>query len=380
MGGFALYDPSSHKFIRTLEITELESLFKSQTIPWPTITEEQIADRSKADVLSKGFVLLQTGWFIAGCIGRGREGLPLTEMEVMTLAFAVLAGIVCWLWWDKPMDVMRPFPIYETTVSSTRLEQAVVSLQTNPPIESPEADSNTPPPSAEVAVPSDPPVSLPELPISAFRRLSNLIRHERRKRGWLKASAHLICLPFSNFFQGFDDMISLDKLRPTHVRRVPTFYSPRLAREEEEETEAPDDEDDPGTVGQSVAVSIAIFVELLFGAIHCVAWNNTFPSNIEKWLWRVSAVLILTLPLSMTVLSPVLAEDDDDVDEEARRRNPSLLRRLLDTFVEMLLLMGVFFYFIARLTLLVLPFLQLRDLPPGAFVDIHWVSLFPHIS
>jgi hypothetical protein len=378
MGGFALYEPGSHKFIQTLEITELETLYKDKEIPWPYITEEQIADRSKADYLSKGFVLLQTVWFIAGCIGRGVGGLPLTEMEVMTLAFAVLTGIVYWLWWDKPLDVMRPFPVYKTC--STQADQPthheqVVSQQSNPAIESPEADSTPAVDSALITprlsspvVPSSPPVSLPletaDLQVSAFRRLLNLITNERKRRGWLRCCAHIICLPFANFFQAFDDMISLDKLRPAHQRRVPTFYSPALTPFRENGA------DDPG---QSLAVLIAICVELLFGGIHCMAWNNTFPSDLEKQMWRISAVLILTLPLLMTVLSPALADDDAD-------GNLNYWRRLCDTFVEIFLLIGVFFYFVARLTLLVLPFLQLRRLPPGAFLDIHWVSLFPHIS
>ncbi len=362
MGGFALYDPHTHKFIKTLEIPAMESLCKEKKISWPYITEEQIADRSKADYLSKGFVLLQTSWFIAGCIGRGAKGLPLTEMEVMTLAFAVLTGIVYWFWWDKPMDVMRPFPIYKTD-QPPHCEQE----QSNPVADPPGADSLPAADSASITsqlsssvIPSGPPVSLPS------EQVSNSLRVERLDSGWLGGCAYMFCLPFTNFFQAFDDMISRDELRSEHQRRVPTFYSPALKSLGENEA------DDPGTLGQSLGILVAIFVELLFGGIHCIAWNNTFPSDLEKWMWRISAVLILTLPLSMTVISPVLVDDDN--------RNSSYLRRLFDEFVEIFLMIGVFFYFVARLTLLVLPFLQLRNLPQRAFLDIQWVSLFPHLS
>ena len=36
-------------------------------------------------------------------------------------------------------------------------------------------------------------------------------------------------------------------------------------------------------------------------------------------------------------------------------------------------------YIIARMILLVLPFVALRALPPGAYVQLDWVSFLPHI-
>jgi hypothetical protein len=39
----------------------------------------------------------------------------------------------------------------------------------------------------------------------------------------------------------------------------------------------------------------------------------------------------------------------------------------------------MFLYIIARIILLVLPFVALRALPPGAYVQLNWVSFLPHI-
>ncbi|KAF9474833.1 hypothetical protein BDN70DRAFT_779290, partial [Pholiota conissans] len=64
--------------------------------------EEDIKDRSKGDAISKAFVLLQTMWFIAQCISRWLAKLPVTELEVVTLAFAMLNIITYALWWHKP--------------------------------------------------------------------------------------------------------------------------------------------------------------------------------------------------------------------------------------------------------------------------------------
>jgi len=58
-------------------------------VSWPPITEEEIQDRSKGDYLLKGrVVLVQTSWFITQCIVRGAYRLEITELEVVTLAFA----------------------------------------------------------------------------------------------------------------------------------------------------------------------------------------------------------------------------------------------------------------------------------------------------
>ncbi|KAJ6577724.1 hypothetical protein B0H19DRAFT_1062310 [Mycena capillaripes] len=66
---------------------------------------------SKGDALSKAVALLQSCWFIIQCVARGMQHLPLTELEVATLAFAGV-NIVTWiLWFRKPLAVQFPIPI-----------------------------------------------------------------------------------------------------------------------------------------------------------------------------------------------------------------------------------------------------------------------------
>ena len=103
MGGFMLHEGG--KPVRVLEAKDLEELSEAGKIKWPTITKEEIADRSKGDYLSKTIVLFQTTWFVGQCISRGAYGLTVTELEVVTVAFASLTGVIYYLWWDKPLDV-----------------------------------------------------------------------------------------------------------------------------------------------------------------------------------------------------------------------------------------------------------------------------------
>ncbi|KAJ6565585.1 hypothetical protein DFH09DRAFT_1278624 [Mycena vulgaris] len=70
-----------------------------------------ITARSKGDTLSKGVALMQGLWFITQCIARVHQHLPVTELEVATLAFAVVNVFLWLIWWKKPLDVEQPILI-----------------------------------------------------------------------------------------------------------------------------------------------------------------------------------------------------------------------------------------------------------------------------
>lgn len=74
----------------------------------PNISKEQIQDKSKADPLVKSIVCLQTTWFCVQCVGRIASKLPISPLELNTLAHATCALIVYVLWWDKPVEVEQP--------------------------------------------------------------------------------------------------------------------------------------------------------------------------------------------------------------------------------------------------------------------------------
>ena len=116
MGGFMLYE--NGVMVETLVIERLEELESEGRIYWPSISEKEIEDRSKGDAFSKAFAVLQTTWFVIQCVARGVYGLAITELEVATLAFAVLNGALYFLSWNKPLGVVCPVPVY--LLSSTQ--------------------------------------------------------------------------------------------------------------------------------------------------------------------------------------------------------------------------------------------------------------------
>jgi hypothetical protein len=72
---------------------------------------EDIQDKSKGDALSKGIALAQGAWFMTQCFARLAQNLPVSELEVATLAFAIVNVFIWLLWRNKPLDVQRPIMV-----------------------------------------------------------------------------------------------------------------------------------------------------------------------------------------------------------------------------------------------------------------------------
>ncbi|KAJ3498280.1 hypothetical protein NLJ89_g10238 [Agrocybe chaxingu] len=96
---------------------KMKSLLENNKATLQGIDKADLEDKSKADGLKKGIAILQVTWFVAQCIARGAQRLPLTELEVITLALASINGVTYFLWWEKPMDVQRPICLRSTSGS-----------------------------------------------------------------------------------------------------------------------------------------------------------------------------------------------------------------------------------------------------------------------
>ena len=68
-------------------------------------TEAEIKDRGKSNWLTKSLVLVQTSWFVLQCIARAIKHLPVTRLEIVTLAYAVMDFVIYIFWWNKPLNV-----------------------------------------------------------------------------------------------------------------------------------------------------------------------------------------------------------------------------------------------------------------------------------
>ncbi|KAG2153251.1 hypothetical protein DEU56DRAFT_474835 [Suillus clintonianus] len=124
MGGFMLYvdgEPYS-----TLLPDEVLNMIRKGFIDAPTLTAKQICDKSKGNVISKGLIILQVAWFILQLITRAIYHLETTQLETGTLAFAVLNFLTYALWWNKPLDVQCPYPVFwKSTESKPKRDTSV---------------------------------------------------------------------------------------------------------------------------------------------------------------------------------------------------------------------------------------------------------------
>lgn len=107
-----LYKSDTKTRDSVLKEDDLEDLFTKGGIMFPVITEEEIQDRSKSDGLTKAIAIFQTTWFVTQCIARYVQGLAITELEIITLAFATLNGLMYFFWWDKPLAVRHSVPVF----------------------------------------------------------------------------------------------------------------------------------------------------------------------------------------------------------------------------------------------------------------------------
>jgi len=108
-------------FVRILDTNDMYQHALETIVP--LTSEAEIKDRGKSDGIGKFIVLFQTSWFIIQCIARGIEHLPLTELEIVTLAYAMMNVFVYIFWWDKPRDVGCPIRVHEDLTTSHRAEE-----------------------------------------------------------------------------------------------------------------------------------------------------------------------------------------------------------------------------------------------------------------
>jgi hypothetical protein len=176
-----------------------------------TLTKEDIEDKSKADWLLKGFTISQITWLVLTVLVRGTKDLPLTQLEIATLAFSIFAIVTYAANWWKPKDVGQP-------------------------------------------------ILLPNM-----------------NSGWTKSGVY-------NPTQEF----TLRLRAPTQAREKATrFREEYRVRNDVVWMEE----------GVPLIFSIMAVSALVFGGLHCLAWNFQFPSRAERILWRVCSVTSMILPL-----------------------------------------------------------------------------------
>ena len=300
MGGFHLFECSSEKQSDAQGMSQedddplhpllADDLTRDDIYSFTMPTKAEIEDRGKSDWLAKSLVLLQTSWFVIQCIARGIEHLPLTHLEIVTLAYAAMNFVIYMFWWNKPLNVNRPVRVFRRE-----------------PIERP------------------PPV---EEPISEPRR-------------WTWKSIDKGLGTIFDFIAGLQD----DDVILSRKDRVPMFWG---------------NSDHEHIIADFIVLGVGI----CFGAIHCIAWHFSFPTDAELLMWRISCVAITAVPVYIFFWTFLAIQLDSGV---------------AFGIVGITILPALILYIVARAVTLVLAFTSLRGLPFGAYETVHWTTFIPHI-
>lgn len=296
MRGFVVRNPSADKTIyhdpyhlNGEEILELRR--RKHITKLPNITEAEIRDKSKGDMLGKSIVLGQIVWSLIQIIARIVRKLSVSPLEVAVVAFAVCAVLIYVLYWKKPQRVGVAYTI---------------QLNDN---------------------------------------------HQLYNNTILEESPRF----FKNSFRVIVEFFGIS-FKTSLLHGMPISVDSKANRS--------------STKGNATTILVIISVSAaLFGGIHAIAWNFSFPSTIELVLWRSATIYTATAPVCAILLSSL----------GAALPNSYILTRCLVPLFIILFVSLIILYSIARLFIIVEMFRMLLFLPPGSFVST-WAASVPHVA
>ena len=269
----------------------------------PPISKKELKSRSSTNWIANTLAIFQISWFGAQLLVRRIQHLHITAREILTLAFIVCSVFTFILCWPQPQNVAYPVILLEDTPRQ------------RPVTTSPKALLNT---------------ALEESPAS------ETCLHKEEDRS--NKTAH-----------------SLEHSSPD--------VSGALDKSDEDQKRAFDLSSALNRVTKKGY--LVAFAGGIFGAVHCLAWNSTFPTPKERLAWRVCSVAITALPTFISLVINLGARI-----EELDRSSSWDLN----------ILFFMILYTIPRLTLIALALASLRAVPADVFQTTDWSNIIPHIG
>lgn len=135
---------------------------------------------------------------------------------------------------------------------------------------------------------------------------------------------------------------------------------------------------------------------MIYAFSHLAAWNAHFPSEFERWIWRVSC---LAIPFSIMCVQgtitfmgwaftyPSWPDDRELLEREFESeqefglytRAKQVWRRRW-RFPKLIVRLSIIIFILARIFIIVEAFISLRSLPIGSFQEVEWSSYWPHFG
>ena len=383
----------------------------------PDISRDDIKDKSKSDSLTKFVSLLQALWMFAQICGRLVYELPVTLLEVNTLAHIVCALIIYILWWHKPKLVYSPTILRGESVRTIcaymymssqmsgwanprpgilkktwlQPEFSVMALKTShrsstshsaPPkkagdcsgcsatvVETVEEETA----SEEFCLRTIDEDSLDRVDLEALEMIMTRARHiedtdPHKATRWSLASKAVSehpCLR-SRF----------SSTQKTSTRIGPNLFEPHV---EELVVESAQDWANDELLRSMSGFTMGVVlwaVSMVYGGMHTAAWHSYFPSEAERELWRGSSILIAASGLIWVAINFAAL---------VSRRIEGYWNRVEVLQEHWVSLWGLgslaalcgTLYLAARAFLVIEAFISLRNLPADAYATPPWTQIFP---
>ena len=361
MGGFVSPDGKT-KYSR-------EDLEKLCVCEYPLITKDEIQDKSTADSVAKLFALVQTTWFMLQCVARLSQHLAITELELATVAFALLNMITYALWWDKPMDAQCPIRVLKKCkhcqegrrngASDKDAAGQTRSPEKNDQIEAHQRDKEPLPNHHSNTTICHP---------LCQNQDDHLIRFTvvPRPHGGSASSTPP--------WKGRDWRSSIGRCSWSNIRKpVAATFRMLLGPFNSMMGNGSGDttffivgwkSDGPH---ENIRYLGSVFIATVFGAIHCMAWSFHFPTRAEQILWRISSLATASIPGVWAIVAPLIGFFL--MIYEAHRSDAA----------NFLIVFPLFLYAVGRIALLALCLMALRSPPPSSLQTVQWINFLPHV-
>ena len=386
MGGFQItVAPKEYEWVlegdRMLTPTGIVFLAKHGLLP--DLPSKRLKEQGKADQLAKTLVCAQAIWMVIQTIARKASGLPITLLELNTLAHVGCAVFMYALWWKKPQNVSASIDV----PISPRLGAALSS----PSLSGFIRRKDWPPWRREILRPSDEArFSIPESKVdSKVENMESKYPVDIKKR--LNAYSISSCIRSDGVImlfagQGLEGSpFYYSGTFPRHLTQndVTKLTSKSILGEEDDTTrdlQLFDDfpplvwsqasnheiEGNLQNVSEFKFLAILTALGILYAGVHASSWNGHFPTNVEAILWRVAVFYIGASGFIAIVLKLILDN-----------ANKIYIRRICMVIFAVFLL-GILVS--CRCYLIVEAFVSIRSLPLGSYSTVTWVNFLPHFG
>ncbi|KAK5663613.1 hypothetical protein OQA88_4044 [Cercophora sp. LCS_1] len=318
MGGIVLESPGFPPF--PIDWQQLAYLVENGYVPMPNITNDDIADKSKADGFARALAVVQIVWFTLQCVGRWAQNLGLCTLELSTLAFIFCSLNMQYFWYFKPYDIRSPFVIHTEYPMRTVLLQAGDAAR-HPYSRTP-LDFVKPPPDDRSLI--------------------------------------------APFWFGVESIISV--LEDRGRRPIRCFSNHKTMP--------------PAGITARERL-YGVFLELFYFGLHFMGLLLEFPSRVERALWVAANGTLTTLLVVYMIAIYVGHKVQARFGMWLFGKKTESIMGLIEVMPRWakVIIHGpfIFVYVIARGYVLVEGFLGLRALPPKLFVTVEWANFLLHL-